>query len=101
MASDGMVQPPSGWQPHDFWGDLSLVAGSQRPGLAAASVFLALLVVGRALLPAADRPRLRMAFTFFALYFVLLPVKAGVLAAGMESFYPTTQLLATVALAWA
>jgi small-conductance mechanosensitive channel len=95
-----MGAPPPGWHLGDFWGDLVVVVGAQKGAIAAASVFLALLVVGRALLPAVDRKRLRMPFAMFTLYFLLLPVKAVLLSRGLESTYTTVQLTATVALVW-
>jgi small-conductance mechanosensitive channel/CRP-like cAMP-binding protein len=57
-------------------------------------------VLGRALLPVADRGRVRLAVFFVITYFILLFVKAGLLSLGMDNAYPTAHLGALVALAW-
>jgi len=72
----------------------------RQVGIAAAAVCLALLMLGRALLPVADRGRVRLAIFFVLTYLVLLFVKAGLLNVGMEAAYGTAHLAALVALAW-
>jgi small-conductance mechanosensitive channel/CRP-like cAMP-binding protein len=101
MASPAMIAAPPGWQAHRFWHDLELELHTRQLGLTVACVALALLVLGRALLPAADRARVRLAIVFVATYVLLLIVKAALLNVGMEAGYATADLAAAVALAWA
>lgn len=95
-----MIAPPDGWQPHQLWRDLDLELTLRQPGIAAACVTLALLVTARALLPATDRPRVRLAILFVVLYLALLFVKAGLLEAGLVGGYGTAHLFGLVALSW-
>ena len=95
-----MIAPPIGWEAHHYWRDLELELATRQVGISAACVCLALLMLGRALLPVADRGRVRLAIFFVFAYLLLLFVKAGLLHAGMESAYGTAQLGALVALAW-
>ncbi len=96
-----MIAPPSGWEAHRFWHDFDLELHARQLGVTAACVCLALLVLGRALLPVADRGRVRLAIFFVFVYLVLLFVKAGLLNVAMEGAYCTAHLVALVALAWA
>lgn len=96
-----MIAPPDGWQAHRFWHDFDLETHVRHVGLTAACVCLALLLLGRALLPVADRARVRLTLFFVLVYLVLLFVKAGLLNVGMEAAYGTAQVGAAVALAWA
>ena len=95
-----MIAPPSGWEAHHWGHDLVLEWQARQVGIAAAFVCLALLVLGRALLPVADRGRVRLAIFFVLAYLALLLVKAGLLNAGMEAAYSTAHLGALIALAW-
>jgi small-conductance mechanosensitive channel/CRP-like cAMP-binding protein len=95
-----MIAPPIGWEAHRYWHDLELELATRQVGVAAACVCLALLVLGRALLPVADRGRVRLAIFFVFSYLLLLFVKAGLLNVGMETAYGTAHLGALVALAW-
>jgi small-conductance mechanosensitive channel/CRP-like cAMP-binding protein len=61
---------------------------------------LTLLVLGRALLPPTERPRVRLALIFVAVYLLLVVVKAALLNVGMEDTYAIAQLVAVVALSW-
>ncbi len=96
-----MIAPPEGWQAHQLWHDLDLELHARQLGITAACVSLALLVLGRALLPVADRARVRLALFFVSLYLALLFVKAALLDAGLEGAYCTAQMVAQVAVAWA
>ncbi|HEY2744269.1 MAG TPA: mechanosensitive ion channel family protein [Polyangia bacterium] len=96
-----MIAAPAGWEAHHFWRDFDLEAHARELGITAAFVCLALLVLGRALLPVADRGRVRLAILFVFVYLTMLFVKAGMLNVAMESAYGTAQLAALVALAWA
>ena len=96
-----MIAPPIGWEAHHFWHDFQLEVQGRQVGLASACVCLALLVLGRALLPVNDRGRVRLAIFFVFSYLALLFVKAGLLNVGMEAAYATAHLGALVALAWA
>jgi small-conductance mechanosensitive channel/CRP-like cAMP-binding protein len=96
-----MIAAPAGWEAHHFWHDFDLEAHTRELGITAAFVCLALLVLGRALLPAADRGRVRLAIFFVFTYLTLLFVKAALLNVGMEGAYCTAQLGALVTLAWA
>lgn len=96
-----MIAPPPGWQAHQFWGDLQLELSTRQGGIAAAAVTLALLILGRGLLPVADRGRVRLAIFFVFMYFGALVLKAALLNAGMDAGYATAHLVALVALAWA
>ena len=89
-----------GWEGHRYWHNFQLELSTRQAGIATACVCLALLVLGRALLPVADRGRVRLALFFVATYLLMLLVKAGLLSGGMESAYATAHLVALVALAW-
>jgi small-conductance mechanosensitive channel/CRP-like cAMP-binding protein len=95
-----MIAPPSGWEAHHYWHDLDLELHTRQVGITTACVCLALLVLGRALLPVADRGRVRLAIFFVFAYLALLFVKAGLLNVGLEGAYCTAHLGALVALAW-
>jgi small-conductance mechanosensitive channel/CRP-like cAMP-binding protein len=95
-----MIAPPTGWEAHHYWHDLDLEFHVRQVGVTAAAVCLALLVLGRALLPVADRGRVRLAIFFVSTYLLLLFVKAALLNVGMEDAYCTAHLAALVALAW-
>src|SRR5437773_8128595 len=95
-----MIAPPIGWEAHHFWHDFEVEAATRQGGIAAACVCLALLFLGRALLPVADRGRVRLTIFFVFTYLVMLFVKAGLLSAGMDSAYMTSHLAALVALSW-
>ena len=95
-----MIAPPTGWEAHHYWHDLDLEMHVRQVGITAACVCLALLVLGRALLPVADRGRVRLAIFFVFAYLTLLFVKAGLLNVGAEGAYCTAHLGALVALAW-
>ncbi|MGZ3440696.1 MAG: cyclic nucleotide-binding domain-containing protein, partial [Polyangia bacterium] len=58
------------------------------------------MILGRALLPVADRGRVRLAIFFVLTYLLLLFVKASLLNVGLENAYATAHLGALVALAW-
>ena len=55
-----MIAAPAGWQAHHFWHDFDLEAHARELGITAAFVCLALLVLGRALLPVGERGRVRL-----------------------------------------
>src|SRR2546423_1605051 len=95
-----MIAPPIGWEAHHFWHDFQVEAATRQGGIAVACVCLALLFVGRALLPVGDRGRVRLTIFFIFTYFVMLLVKAGLLAGSMDAAYSTAQLTALVALSW-
>jgi small-conductance mechanosensitive channel/CRP-like cAMP-binding protein len=95
-----MFHAPEGWHAHEFWGNLALVAHQHRAAIGVGVAGLALLIVGRAMLSANERPRLRLALIFFTLYFVTLPLRAALLAADLEVHYDEAQLLGTVMLTW-
>ena len=95
-----MIAAPSGWEAHHYWRDLDLELHTREIGLSAACVCLALLILGRALLPVADRGRVRLGMFFVLGYLLLLFVKAGLLDVGLDSAYATAHLGALVALAW-
>jgi small-conductance mechanosensitive channel/CRP-like cAMP-binding protein len=99
--SASMIAAPEGWAAHRFWHDLDLELHARQLGITAACVCLALLVLGRALLPAADRVRVRMALFFVAVYLGLLVVKPALLNVGMDGLYATAHLTALVTLSWA
>jgi small-conductance mechanosensitive channel/CRP-like cAMP-binding protein len=96
-----MVSVPDGWQLHAYWHNLDLELHVRQLGLAAACVCLALLLGGRALLPASDRSRVRLALLFVLTYLMLLFAKAGLLAAGQDATYATIHLISLIALYWA
>ncbi len=96
-----MITTPPGWQAHRLWHDLDIEIHDHRLGVTIACVCLALLVLGRALLPVADRSRVRFAVFFVSVYLVALFVKAALLNIGQESSYWIVHLVATVTLAWA
>src|SRR6476469_8667989 len=95
-----MIAPPTGWEAHHYWHDFQLELVTRQVGVAAAAVCLALLVLGRALLPVADRGRVRLAIFFVFAYAALLFVKAGLRTVGLEGAYSTAPLGALVALSW-
>ncbi|MDB4967765.1 MAG: Potassium efflux system KefA protein [Myxococcales bacterium] len=95
-----MIAPPAGWEAHRYWHDFHVELSARQAGLATACVCLALLVLGRALLPVADRGRVRLTIFFIFTYLVMLFIKAGLLAGGMDSAYATAHLAALVALSW-
>jgi small-conductance mechanosensitive channel/CRP-like cAMP-binding protein len=95
-----MIAPPSGWEAHHYSHDFILELHTRQVGIAAAAVCLALLMLGRALLPVADRGRVRLAIFFVLTYLILLFVKAALLNVGLEGAYATAHLGALVALAW-
>src|SRR5262245_58680789 len=91
---------PDGWQLHDFWNNLSLLVTTEGASLGWASLFLVLLVAGRALLPRADRSRLNLGLGAFAIYFITVPVRAVILSYGKLGAYRVVDLVAAVAEAW-
>jgi small-conductance mechanosensitive channel/CRP-like cAMP-binding protein len=95
-----MIAPPDGWQAHRFLHDFDLEVHLRQLGITTACICLALLVLGRALLPVADRARVRLSLFFVGVYFLLLLVKAGLLNVGMDGAYGSAQLGAVVALSW-
>jgi small-conductance mechanosensitive channel/CRP-like cAMP-binding protein len=95
-----MLDPPDGWQPHDFWGDLSRDAALHQASLKVAVAMAALLLLGRALLRVEDRKRLRLAVAFFTLFFLCWPIRALFLAAGDLNHYGTIVLTSAVLLVW-
>jgi len=95
-----MIAPPTGWEAHRYWHDLDLELYAREVGITAACVCLALLMLGRALLPVADRGRVRLAIFFVLTYLILLFVKAGLLNSGLDGAYASAHLGALVALAW-
>src|SRR5689334_15706745 len=96
-----MVAAPDGWHPHQLWHDLELELHARHAGLAAAFLCIAVLILGRAALPSSERWRVLIGLAMVALYLVLLPVKAALLATAMDALYCDAQLVALVALAWA
>lgn len=96
-----MITSPPGWQVHRLWYDLDLEVHEHQVGIAVACVCLALLMLGRALLPVADRSRVRLAVFFVAVYLLALFVKASLLNIGQEASYEVVHLIASVTLAWA
>jgi small-conductance mechanosensitive channel/CRP-like cAMP-binding protein len=95
-----MTTPPLGWAPHDFWHDFHLELSTHEEALAIGALFFLMLVVGRALLPPADRPRLRIALGALIAFFLSVPTSAVLLTLGYESAYFGVRLAATIALAW-
>src|SRR5689334_7445789 len=79
-AAPPMLEPPAGWQPHELWENLARDAAAHRSGVSLALAMSVLLILGRALLVAEDRKRLRIAFTCFALFFLALPLRAFALS---------------------
>jgi small-conductance mechanosensitive channel/CRP-like cAMP-binding protein len=100
LSAPAMLEPPAGWQPHELWENLHRDAGAHRTSLTLAVAMTALLILGRALLHAEDRHRLRIAFGCFALYFLAWPLRALSLSNGDLSHYSTLALAANVLLAW-
>ncbi|HZS35679.1 MAG TPA: mechanosensitive ion channel family protein [Polyangia bacterium] len=99
--ASAMFHPPPGWRVHDFWGNLTLVAHGHSTALTLALAGLVLLLLGRALLPASERSRLRVALASLVIYFLSLPVRASLLSGDLETYYDEAQLVGSVALAWA
>jgi len=95
-----MLDPPAGWQPHALWENLRLEAAAHRSSLTLALAMSALLILGRALLAAEDRKRLRIAFACFALFFLGWPLRALALSNGDLSHYEWLALAGSVLLAW-
>jgi small-conductance mechanosensitive channel/CRP-like cAMP-binding protein len=95
-----MIDPPDGWLPHAFWHDFRLEVAAHQEALAVGALFLLLLVVGRALLPPADRPRLRIALAALIFFFLALPLRVQLLSLGYESTYRGLRLAAVIALLW-
>ena len=95
-----LIAPPDGWLAHAFWHNLDLELHARQVGMTAACVCLALLVIGRALLPASDRSRVRLGVLFVLTYIMLVFAKAGMLAAGQDAGYATMHLIALIALYW-
>lgn len=89
-----------GWEGHRYWHNLQLELSTRQVGIATACVCLALLMLGRALLPVADRGRVRLTVFFVLTYLLMLFVKAGLLAGNMDAAYATAHLAALVSLAW-
>jgi small-conductance mechanosensitive channel/CRP-like cAMP-binding protein len=98
--SESMIQAPAGWQTNGFWANFGLETADHAEALAAASVCLVLLVIGRALLPVADRQRLRWSFFMIVMFAILLPARIAFLTLGLDSIYFACKLAALVALAW-
>jgi small-conductance mechanosensitive channel/CRP-like cAMP-binding protein len=99
-AAPTMLTPPEGWQPHDFWGNLGLDARQHMTSLLLGAAFLLLLLMGRALLHAQERKRLRLAVAFFVMFFVSWPARALVLSYGAEGSYGGLVLAASVLQVW-
>jgi len=98
--TQAMLEPPEGWAPHEFWHNLELDAHAHKTSLLFAIAMAALLILGRALLRANDRKRLRLSFAFFVLFFVSWPVRAFFLYAASEDHYASIVLACTVLLVW-
>jgi small-conductance mechanosensitive channel len=95
-----MTAPPEGWAPHQLWHDLHLDIAAHREALALAALFFLMLVIGRALLPRADRARLRIALSALIFFFLAVPIRAVLLNFGLETAYSGMRLAGTIALAW-
>src|SRR5947208_11637861 len=95
-----MTAAPAGWAAHDFWHDLHLEIAAHRESLAVAALFLLMLVIGRALLPTADRVRLRIALLAFIFFFLAVPVRAVLLTFDLETAYAGVKLAAVISLCW-
>jgi small-conductance mechanosensitive channel/CRP-like cAMP-binding protein len=95
-----MLEPPAGWQPHEVWGNLALDVGAHRSSFTLAIAMAALLILGRALLAAEDRKRLRIAFACFIMLFAALPLRAVCLSRDDVGHYGTLVLASNVLLAW-
>lgn len=98
--ASAMLKPPVGWQVGDFWGDLVLDARGHTTSLVLGGIFALLLMAGRALLPPADRKRLRLAVFFFIAFFVSVPVRALLLTWDLEEYYGGAALTGDIMLAW-
>lgn len=92
---------PAGWKLHAFLFDLRLEVQAHRTALLTTCLFLLLLVVARAFMPASERSRMRAALITLVFYLLSLPVRAELLALGLESSYTAVKVLATVLLACA
>ncbi len=99
-AAPTLLDPPVGWQPHEFWGNLLLDLHEHRTAGLLALAFAVLLLLGRALLQPADRKRLRLPLAFFVLFYLCLPVRASLLSQGLEAYYPPFRLASIVLLVW-
>jgi hypothetical protein len=99
-AADAMTAPPAGWLPNEFWHDLHLEVADHREALAVGALFFLLLVIGRAFLPPADRPRLRIALLALICFFLAVPIRGALLAAGLQTAYTGVRLAAVIALSW-
>jgi small-conductance mechanosensitive channel/CRP-like cAMP-binding protein len=95
-----MSAPPDGWVPHDFWHNLRVDIGAHQGMLLTGALFLLMLVIGRALLPKGDRVRLRLALGALILYFLAVPVRAGLLAADLPAAYGGVNVASIIALSW-
>src|SRR5689334_7997198 len=98
--AQALTAPPDGWAPHQFWHDLRLDLRVHDDLLAVGAVFFLLLVIGRALLPPADRPRLRIALAALVFFFLAVPIRAGLLSLSLDTAYSGMCLAALIALAW-
>jgi small-conductance mechanosensitive channel/CRP-like cAMP-binding protein len=95
-----MLMPPDGWARYEFWGNLGLDAAAHSTALVVGVIFAVLLMLGRALLPPADRKRLRMPLGFFILFFCSWPLRALLLSRGADAYYSSAALTADIMLAW-
>src|SRR5687767_13771595 len=101
MAPDSLLAPPVGWAAGAFASNLRGEVAAHPTAAGTALALLVLLAVGRGLLPARERPRLRAALLLFGIYVLALVGRAELLAMGVhDGIYAWLALAGTLALAF-
>ncbi len=95
-----MNPPHQNWAPDDFFHYLNLEVVEHRHALAIGALFFLMLVIGRALLPPADRVRVRIALAALTFFFLAVPLAAFLKAVGLEGAHSGLRLAAVIALSW-
>jgi small-conductance mechanosensitive channel/CRP-like cAMP-binding protein len=92
--------PQQNWGPDDFFHIFRLEVSDHRRALATGALFFLLLVIGRALLPPAERVRLRIALAALIFFFAAFPLRALLVSMGLQGAHDGVGLAASIALAW-
>ncbi len=92
------IELPQNWLPGHFWHDLGVEFAPHKTSPLIAGLCIVVLMVGRWVLPAGDRDRLRLPIFALAVYFVLWPVRAELLSLDQTDLYFGARIAATICL---
>ena len=101
-STDLLLCAPPAWQPGAFWGNAQGELSTHPAAAFTAAILVALLLAGRAILPARSRPNLGTASVLAAIYVVTIFARAELLYLGLADVaYRWVALAGVVALSFA